>query len=143
MSRIVPRIAKSWECVLTVAGGPPYNRRQLAAYQNHLQRISPFEWARRYQAELEGSPGITKVDVARRFGVSRVRVVQYLNLLKVDPRIVEYIDANFGDPIVAVTSTERLLRELLATTESSKRWSRCEQMLKEARSNPGIWNDAS
>jgi len=126
-----------------IAGDRPYNKRQLAAYQNHLRRVSPLEWARRYQAELDGSPGMTKVDVARRFGVSRVRVVQFLNLLKLDPRVIEYIDANYGDPIVAAICTERRLREFLATTAPAKQWPRFQEMLRDARSNPGVWSQPS
>ena len=126
-----------------IAGDRPYSKRQLVAYQNHLRRVSPFEWARRYQAELESSPGMTKVDVARRFGVSRVRVVQYLNLLKLDSRVIEYIDANYGDPIVAATFTERRLREVLATTAPGKQWIRFAELLSEARSNPGVWAAAN
>ena len=86
---------------------------------------------------------MTKVDVARRFGVSRVRVVQYLNLLKLDSRVIEYIDANYGDPVVAATFTERRLREVLATTALGKQWHRFSELLSEARSNPGVWAAAT
>jgi len=123
-----------------IAGGRPYNKRQLAAYQNHLRRVSPLEWARRYQAKLESEPGMTKVDVARQFGVSRVRVVQYLKLLRLDPRVIETIDAHFSDPVVAATCTERRLRNLLATTAPAQQWRRFQEILQEARSNPGVWS---
>lgn len=124
-----------------IAGSRPYSKRHLKAYQNHLRRVSPLEWARRYEAELESSPGMTKVDVARRFGVSRVRVVQFLNLLKLDPRVIQYIDANFSDPVVAATCSERRLRDLLATTAPAKQWRRFQEILKEAKSNPGVWTN--
>ncbi len=121
-------------------GGRPLTQRQLEAYRNHQARVSPLMEARRFQAELGHAAVRSKAEVARRFGVSRVRVVQYLNLLTLDPRIIEFLDAHFGDPLIAATFTERRLRELLATTTPSTQWSCFQKMLHEARSQPGVWS---
>lgn len=120
-------------------GGRPLTQRQLEAYRNHQARISPLSEARRFQAELNHAAVKTKAEVARRFGVSRVRVVQYLNLLTLDPRIIEFLDAHYGDPLVASTFTERRLRELLATAAPVQQWPYFQKILEEARSQPGVW----
>lgn len=120
-------------------GSRPLTRRQLAAYRNHTSRVSPLNEARRYQAELNHLSVRTKAQVARRFGVSRVRIVQYMNLLSLDPRIIEFLDAHFADPLVAATFTERRLRDLLATTAPADQWDRFQKILEQARSEPGVW----
>jgi hypothetical protein len=67
-------------------------------------------------------------------------VVQYLNLLTPDPRIIEFLDAHYGDPLVAATFTERRLRDLLATAEPAQQWPCFQKILEEARSTPGVWS---
>lgn len=126
-----------------LAGSKPLNQRQLRAFRNHEARVSPIGEARRYLAELN-HPGVrTKAEVAVRFGVSRARVVQYLNLLSLDPRIVEFLDTSYGDPIVTSTFTERRLRDLLTVAEGDEQWKRFHQLIQEARSKPGVWNQAN
>ena len=49
--------------------------------------------------------------VAQEFGVSRVRIHQMLNLLKLDQRIIDYI-SNISDPKENNFWTERKLRRL-------------------------------
>jgi len=122
-----------------LSGQRPLTQRQLEAYRNHQSRVSPLSEARRFKAELGHAAVKTKAEVARRFGVSRVRVVQYLNLLTLEPRIIQFLDAHYGDPLVAATFTERRLRELLATTAPAQQWPRFQEILQEARSNPGVW----
>ena len=123
-----------------LAGQRPLTQRQLEAFRNHRGRVSPLHEARRYLAELN-HPGVrTKAEVAHRFGVSRARVIQYLNLLSLDPRIAEFLDANYGDPFVRTTFTERRLRDLLKVAEGDEQWSRFQKLLEEARSTPGVWN---
>ena len=51
--------------------------------------------------------------VAKHFGVTRVRVWQMLNLLKLDQRIIDYL-ANITDPKENNFWTERKLRPLLS-----------------------------
>jgi DNA-binding transcriptional regulator LsrR (DeoR family) len=49
-------------------------------------------------------------DLARKLGVSRVRVSQVLSLLKSDVKIIEAIE-KLGDPMPTRIITERMLRE--------------------------------
>jgi hypothetical protein len=48
-------------------------------------------------------------DLARKLGISRVRICQILNLLKLNPLIVKELE-KLGDPLEAKIITERLLR---------------------------------
>ncbi len=122
-----------------LAGNRPPTARQRAALKNYNARVSPLEQARRYQAELE-RPGVrTRTQVAKRLGVSYIRMLQVLSLLKLDPRIVEYLDAHCGDPVVSGTFSEKRLRVLMATAGEGGQWSRFRSMLEEARSKPGVW----
>jgi hypothetical protein len=76
--------------------------------------LSPLDQARRYQAELD-RPGVrTKIQVAKRLGGSYIRMLQVQSLLKLDPRIVEYLAAHYGDPVVSGTFSGKRLRRLMA-----------------------------
>jgi hypothetical protein len=122
-----------------LAGNRPPNARQRAALKNHLARVSPLDVARRYQAELS-RPGLrTKTQAAQRLGVSYIRMLQTLSLLKLDPRIIEFLDANYGDPIVAAAFREKNLRSLMGAVPESEQWSRFQAMLEEARSKPSVY----
>ena len=57
--------------------------------------------------------------VGEYFGVSRVRVCQVLNLLKLDKRIVDYV-ANITDPEENNFWTERNLRRLVNNNPKNK-----------------------
>jgi hypothetical protein len=48
-------------------------------------------------------------DLARKLGISRVRICQILNLLKLNPLIVKELE-KLGDPLEAKIITERMLR---------------------------------
>ena len=56
-------------------------------------------------------------DLARKLGVSRVRVCQVLSLLKLDIMIIEAVE-KLGDPMSVRIITERMLREYLRHPES-------------------------
>jgi hypothetical protein len=122
-----------------LAGQRPVTRRQLEAYKNHVSRVSPLEQARRYQAELE-RPGVrTKVQAAKRLGVPYVRFVQTLSLLELDRRIIDFLDTQSTDPVVATTFTERRLRDLMAAGPEEAEWTRFQEILEKARSKSAVW----
>ena len=50
--------------------------------------------------------------LARKLGVSRVRVTQVLNLLRLAPEVLEKI-AGLGDPLTSPIVTERNLRPII------------------------------
>jgi hypothetical protein len=67
----------------------------------------------RYMACLETKVGRTRAEVAVMFGVSRARVSQYLNLLKL-PRVIVAFLADCQIPAILHHFTERRLRRLTA-----------------------------
>ena len=50
-----------------------------------------------------------QADLARKLGISRVRIHQILNLLKLNPLIIQELE-KFGDPLKSRIITERMLR---------------------------------
>ena len=79
-------------------------------YFNNLSFI--LDEARCYQ-ECFGRKGVdTKAKVAEIFGVSRARITQYLNLLKLPKSIIHFLDENRENLQVRKYITERKLRPL-------------------------------
>jgi len=54
----------------------------------------------------------SQADLSRKVGVSRARVTQILNLLKLPEKIIDKLSA-LGDPLTKPTVTERIMRLLL------------------------------
>ena len=75
--------------------------------------------ARRYQEYLERKDVNTKAEIAEIFGVSRARVTQYLNLLKLPNQVIKFLDTNIGNLEVIKYFTERKLRSLTWTDDET------------------------
>jgi len=84
--------------------------------------------ARRYQACLEAVPDRTRAEVAQIFGISRARVTQHLNLLKLPTVIVGFLESN-EDPAILDYFTERRLRPLTRLTNDQEKWEQFEDTL--------------
>ena len=65
-----------------------------------------------FQNLLETKTVNSQADLAERYGISRARVTQYLNLLKLPDEIVDFLKANTNQETVLRYFTERKLREL-------------------------------
>ena len=105
----------------TVNFGPkpsnlPPSRRAWARDIKRLKYLNNHSYAldeaRRYQECFERKGVDTKVEVAEIFGVSRARVTQYLNLLKLPKSIIHFLDENRENLQVRKNITERKLRPL-------------------------------
>ena len=83
--------------------------RRLKSYDEELFVLDE---ARRYQEYLERKDVNTKTEIAEIFGVSKARVTQYLNLLKLPKRIIKFLDNNRENIKVRKFFTERRLRPL-------------------------------
>ena len=75
-------------------------------------------------------PGRTRAEVAEIFGISRARVTQCLNLLKLPPVIVGFLEAN-DDTAILHYFTERRLRPLTRLADDQEKWDQFEDMLAE------------
>ncbi len=73
---------------------------------------NPIRIAQKYKQIYNRLSPPTMTQVAKEFGISRVRVCQMLNLLKLDQQIIDYL-SNITDPKENNFWTERKLRRLL------------------------------
>ncbi len=64
---------------------------------------------------IESGQAKNESDLARKIGVSRVRVCQYVRLLSLDDSVIKAIE-QLGDPLTKRVITERLLRPYLGKT---------------------------
>ena len=74
----------------------------------HIYR-NPIYLAREYKQMIDNGQVKNQSDLARKLGVSRVRIHQILSLLKLDTLIIQELE-KFGDPLKSRIITERMLR---------------------------------
>ena len=77
---------------------------------------NPLFLALEWKNMLESGDYPSQSALARRLGVSRARVNQYLRLLKLSPKIKESV-IRMGDPLPSRKITERSLRTLISSTQ--------------------------
>ena len=78
---------------------------------NQTARIyrNPIFLAREYKKMLDSGEVKNRAELARIKGISRARVTQILNLLKLDSLIMQELE-KLGDPLESKIITERMLR---------------------------------
>lgn len=81
---------------------------------------NPVILAREWRGALDSGECASQTVLARKLGVSRVRVTQVLNLLRLAPESLEKI-ADLGDPLTSPLVTERGLRPLIALPGAEQR----------------------
>jgi len=74
---------------------------------NQIARIyrNPIYLARKYKRMIDNGQVKNQADLARKLGISRVRIHQILNLLKLDSLVVQELE-KLGDPLKARIVTE-------------------------------------
>lgn len=79
-----------------------------------LKRIykNPIYQALEYQELLDSGKYASAAELARALGVSRVRVVQILNLLKLDQEVIDKL-SKLGETLHNPIICERRLREVI------------------------------
>ena len=91
--------------------------------------ISPLQEARRYARTLESDPSVkTQADLAREMGVSRVRITQIMNLLRLDYAVQEQL-LGLEDQRVVRFFSERRLRPLIQIEDPKQQVREFERML--------------
>ena len=70
---------------------------------------NPICLAREYKQMIDNRQVKNQSGLARKLGVSRVRIHQILSLLKLDSLIIKELE-KFGDPLKSKIITERILR---------------------------------
>ncbi|MBN2541300.1 hypothetical protein JXI42_00380 [bacterium] len=76
------------------------------AYRN------PIYLAIEYKQMIESGKAKNQTELARVKGISRARVTQILNLLKLDTNIIDYLK-QLGDPMVKRMISEKELRKII------------------------------
>jgi hypothetical protein len=77
------------------------------------QYRNPIYLAREWRTALDNGVYTSSAALAHHLQVSRARVIQILNLLKLSPEAIEMI-SSLGDPITSAIVSERRLRPLLS-----------------------------
>jgi len=78
---------------------------------NQIARIyrNPIYLAKEYKQMIDNGQVKNQSDLARKLGISRVRICQILSLLKLDSVIIQELE-RLGDPLRSKIITERTLR---------------------------------
>lgn len=75
---------------------------------------NPIYLAKEYARMIKNGQAKLEADLARKIGISRVRVNQITRLLKLDITIIEALE-QLGDPMPSRIITERLLRNYVGS----------------------------
>lgn len=73
---------------------------------------NPIAQALKYRSLLENNGSITQTQLANQLKISKVRLTQYLNLLKLDPSIISYL-SSLQKLLEDCYISERLLRSIV------------------------------
>ena len=76
---------------------------------------NPIYLAKEYKKMIDSGEVKSEAGLARKLGISRVRVNQIARLLKLDSKIVKQIE-RLGDPLPSQIITERMLRPYIGLT---------------------------
>lgn len=93
----------------------------IVLFNHNLIKISkrqyrnPIYLAREWRKALDNGKYASRADLACHLHVSRARVTQILNLLKLSTEVIEMI-CSLGDPLKSPFVSERRLRPLLRLT---------------------------
>jgi len=91
---------------------PEFNGKKAVNSKPSRTYKNPVFLALEWEKALETGNYPSQTALARELGISRVRVTQVLNLLRLAPEVLEQI-AGLGDPLASPTVTERKLRPLV------------------------------
>ena len=70
---------------------------------------NPIYLAKEYKEMIDSGEVKNQAELARKLGISRARVTQILNLLKLKPQIIQELE-KLGDPLKSRIITERRFR---------------------------------
>jgi len=82
-----------------------------ATKANKTARVyrNPIYLAKEYKQMIDNGQVKNQSDLARKLGISRVRIQQILSVLKLNPLIIQELE-KFGDPLKSKIISERVLR---------------------------------
>ncbi|MDP7348237.1 MAG: hypothetical protein QF735_08395, partial [Phycisphaeraceae bacterium] len=83
-----------------------------------------------YADAFAHDPHLTKSGLAEQLGVSRIRVYQFLNILKLPPAIIEFL-LTHDSPDIRAIFTERRLRPLTRADDQATQVQLFRQLVRE------------
>ena len=89
---------------------------------NQIARIyrNPIYLAREYKQMIDNRQVKNQSGLARKLGISRVRIHQILNLLKLDSLLIQELE-KFSDPLKSKIITERVLRPYVNKSQQEQK----------------------
>ena len=127
---------------MIIVGQAPYGiktderitRRMLIEARPKVRKPSPLDTALRYAKVLQEPSIVSKTQVAERFGVSRARVCQMLNLLELDDSIVQHLMST-KDQDISVQNfwTERRLRQVATIEDKGEQLAEFQRLQRAAQ----------
>ncbi|MBU4311885.1 MAG: recombinase family protein, partial [Candidatus Omnitrophica bacterium] len=99
-----------------------------------IRRPSPLLEALRYAEVLNEPSVVSKTQVGKRFGITRARVCQMLNLLELDDRIKSYLSA-IKNPKEHNFFTERKLRNIAVINDKHEQLRKFGELLQDMRTD--------
>ena len=84
------------------------------------QYRNPIYLAKEWRKALDNSEYKSPADLSRRLKVSRARVTQILNLLKLTPEVITMV-SSLGDPLTRPVVVEKRLRPLVKLTAEQQK----------------------
>ena len=94
-------------------------------------KANPILQALEFQEILTSKEAKSKNELARKLGLSRVRMTQIMNLLKLNPKIIQKI--SLFEPTAFNFLTERRLRPLTQIKDKNRQMAIFRKMLQEAQ----------
>ena len=89
---------------------------------NQIVRIyrNPIYLAKEYKQMIDNGQVKNQSNLARKLGISRVRIHQILGLLKLDSLVVQELE-KLGDPLRSKIITERMLRPYVNKSQQEQK----------------------
>jgi hypothetical protein len=100
-------------------GQTPDQARRIRPKQPKTYR-NPIFRAKEYARMIESGQAKNESDLARKVGISRVRIWQYTSLLGLNASLVQAVEA-LGDPMPKRLITERQLRQMLKNPKEQEK----------------------
>jgi len=98
-----------WNIDRTFSSTFYFPQKSMKTNKNKRTFRNPIFLAKEYKRMIDSGKGKNKSELAKLKGISRARVTQILNLLKLDSMVVQELE-KLGDPLKSKIITERILR---------------------------------
>ncbi len=116
------KLSGSPDCSIDRTFTSTFNFPHKVTKANQIARIyrNPIYLAKEYKQMIDNGQVKNQSELARKLGISRVRIHQILSLLKLDSVIIQELE-RLGDPLRSKIITERTLRPYVNKSSKEQR----------------------